>query len=279
MSSVNLVILSGRIEKDARISPAHYNPEERIARLTLITTRSWINKEGGREYKKTWHKLIVKRDNLVNLIEKYVRHGSHIIVNGELRMDAQASQYPAEILVNEIRLGKRNDPDVMFLGTPSHDLITASKDITHTDDSLNMILLAGYAGSDPETVTPTNSDSPDLEIVKYSLATTRSWTNKSTNERQERTTWHSIYTTRDLLKKQVLSQIKKGQWCMIVGEIGIRKLKPLENSDTPRYLTEINLKQLIGVPALLAGQPADTEPTITDCMMDSESESFDTIPF
>lgn len=281
MSSINLVVLSGRVERDPRISSAHYNPEERIARFSLVTTKSWTNKENVRENKKTWHRLLVKRENLVNLTEKYIKHGTHLIVTGELRLDTQGSQYPAEVLISEIRLGHKNDPiSLSFESTPGMEFAQESlTQGTSTDNSLNMIVLSGYIGNDAEITT--NPDS-DLEVAKFSLAVNRIWTNKSTNERQERKAWYTIYAIRDFPRKQIINYARKGRWCIVVGEIGIRKVKPTDTetpSDTSKYITDINLRQLAGTPISLESQPDsqhDTTHTHNTFHVDSGQ---DEIPF
>ena len=53
---------------------------------------------------------------------------------------------------------------------------------------VNKVILIGNVGSDPELRYTTNGSG----VANFSVATNESWTDKNTNERQERTEWHRI---------------------------------------------------------------------------------------
>ena len=54
--------------------------------------------------------------------------------------------------------------------------------------SVNKVILVGNLGKDPEVH---NSQAGD-KIVSFSLATSESWTDKTSGERRERTEWHRV---------------------------------------------------------------------------------------
>ena len=53
---------------------------------------------------------------------------------------------------------------------------------------VNKVILIGNLGSDPEV-----RYTPDgVPVANFSLATTESWNDRNTGERQERTEWHRL---------------------------------------------------------------------------------------
>lgn len=54
--------------------------------------------------------------------------------------------------------------------------------------SINKVTLIGNLGADPEVRT-TQAGS---KIVSFSLATSESWTDRTSGERKERTEWHRV---------------------------------------------------------------------------------------
>ena len=54
--------------------------------------------------------------------------------------------------------------------------------------SLNKVLLIGRLGNDPETREFPNGG----KVCNFSLATSESWKDNNTGERQEKTNWHNI---------------------------------------------------------------------------------------
>ena len=54
--------------------------------------------------------------------------------------------------------------------------------------SVNKVILVGNLGRDPEVRNAQNG----AKIVNFTLATSETWNDKQTGERQERTEWHRI---------------------------------------------------------------------------------------
>lgn len=242
--SINRVILFGTVDRDPEIRTAPYNPDERLVRFSLLTTKTWRKKDGACETKKTRHRLLIKRENLVSLIEKYTKKGSRLTVYGKLRTrtNEQTSQRYTEVLVNEITL------------CPSNLSAAQSDNVEVVDDSLNIIVLGGYVGGEPKI--NQGFSNPELQIARFSIATNEVWT--VDGARREHTTWHDVYTMRDKLRMQVEQYVKKGAYCVVVGELTNRKLVTEESTEEAgenegggtskggaKYITEINLQRLI----------------------------------
>ena len=101
---------------------------------------------------------------------------------------------------------------------------------------LNKFLLIGNVGKDPEIRTTQDGK----EIASFVLATSESWRNKSTGEKQERTEWHRIVVFSEGLVSVVKNYIKKGSKLYIEGVLKTRKWT--DASGQEKYTTEVVLQ-------------------------------------
>ena len=114
---------------------------------------------------------------------------------------------------------------------------------------VNKAIIIGHLGKDPE-VRYTNSGAP---VAKFSVATTESWNNKQTNNREERTEWHNIVVW-GRMAEVCGEYLKKGRPVYLEGRIQTRSWEDKEGNK--RYTTEIvaNTVQFLGS----RGQEAQT---------------------
>ncbi|MBM3277724.1 MAG: single-stranded DNA-binding protein [Candidatus Handelsmanbacteria bacterium] len=97
---------------------------------------------------------------------------------------------------------------------------------------VNKVILIGNIGSDPE-VKYTASGVP---VVNFSLATSESWTDKGSGQRQERTEWHRLVLWRKLA--EIAGQyLKKGSKIYVEGRLQTRSWD--DQSGQKKYMTEI----------------------------------------
>jgi single-strand DNA-binding protein len=82
MSSVNKVILVGRVGKDPEIRSMQSG--DNVASFTLATSERWKDKSGEQKEKTQWHNIVSFNQNLNKVIENYVSKGSQIYVEGSL---------------------------------------------------------------------------------------------------------------------------------------------------------------------------------------------------
>lgn len=94
---------------------------------------------------------------------------------------------------------------------------------------LNKVILIGRMGKDPDTY----QFEDGTKKISFSLATTESYRDKSTNEWKDITEWHNIVGYRYLAEKN----IAKGDLLYVEGKIKSRKYKDKDGND--RYTTEI----------------------------------------
>lgn len=126
--------------------------------------------------------------------------------------------------------------------------------------SVNKVILVGHLGGDPEIkALPSGS-----QMAKLSVATSESWTDKATGQKQERTEWHKVVVMDPKLAQICERYLSKGQLVYIEGSIQTRSWDDKE-SGQKRYMTEIKareMRMLGGRPdgARTAGGPSAPEP-------------------
>lgn len=102
--------------------------------------------------------------------------------------------------------------------------------------SLNKVTLIGNLGQDPEI----RSTNDGKEIANFSLATTESWKDKSTGEKQEKTEWHRVVCFSEGLVRVIKNYVKKGNKLYIEGQLQTRKWTDQKGYE--RYTTEVVLQ-------------------------------------
>jgi len=102
--------------------------------------------------------------------------------------------------------------------------------------SINMVILMGNLGRDPEVKTLQGGSL----IGKFSVATTQGWKDKQTDEWKEKTEWHNIVVWNEHLIKTISKYLKKGTKVYVIGQLETRKWQGNDGQD--RYTTEVVLK-------------------------------------
>jgi single-strand DNA-binding protein len=108
--SLNKAILIGNLGQDPEIRST--GSGQRVAQFSLATTRTWNDQQGQKQEKTEWHR-IVAWGRLVDVIERYVKKGDRLYVEGEIQYrqyeDKEGvTKYTTEINLREmIMLGGR----------------------------------------------------------------------------------------------------------------------------------------------------------------------------
>ena len=97
---------------------------------------------------------------------------------------------------------------------------------------INKVILVGNLGADPETKYGPSGDA----ITNLRIATSESWTDKNTGQKQERTEWHRVVVFKKLAEIAA-EYLSKGSQVYIVGSLRTRKWQDKEGRD--QYTTEI----------------------------------------
>jgi single-strand DNA-binding protein len=81
--SVNKVILVGNLGKDPEIRT--FQNGGRVAHFSLATSESWKDKTTGEKKDKTeWHRVSVFNEHLVGVIERFLKKGAKVYIEGQL---------------------------------------------------------------------------------------------------------------------------------------------------------------------------------------------------
>ncbi|MGE8593747.1 MAG: single-stranded DNA-binding protein, partial [Acinetobacter faecalis] len=102
---------------------------------------------------------------------------------------------------------------------------------------VNKVILVGTLGKDPETKTFQNGGS----LTQFSIATSESWTDKTSGERKEQTEWHRI-VLHNRLGEIAQQYLRKGSKVYIEGSLRTRQWT--DQSGQERYTTEIRGEQM-----------------------------------
>jgi len=118
--------------------------------------------------------------------------------------------------------------------------------------SLNKVQLIGRLGADPEPrYMPSGSAVTNLRI-----ATSETWKDKQTGDKQERTEWHSVAFF-GRLAEVAAEYLRKGSQCYVEGKLRTRKWQDRDGND--RYTTEIVANELVMLGGKRSEQPQQAE--------------------
>ena len=106
---------------------------------------------------------------------------------------------------------------------------------------INKVIVVGNLGADPDARYMPNGNA----VTNISVATTSSWKDKESGERQEKTEWHRVVFF-GRLAEIVSEYLKKGSQVYVEGRLQTRKWEDKEGND--RWTTEIvaNEMQMLG---------------------------------
>jgi len=89
MASVNKVILVGNLGRDPEV---RYTPSgTAVANFSLATTENWTNKEGQKESRTEWHR-VVAWGRLGEICGEYLSKGKQVYIEGRIRTNEWEDQ-------------------------------------------------------------------------------------------------------------------------------------------------------------------------------------------
>jgi len=106
--------------------------------------------------------------------------------------------------------------------------------------SVNKVIIMGNLGKDPEIRNFPNGG----KVCNFSVATSETWRDRNSGEKQERTQWHNISILSEPLVNIAERFLKKGSKVYLEGQLETRKWQ--DNSGADRYSTEIVLRPYKG---------------------------------
>ena len=141
--------------------------------------------------------------------------------------------------------------------------------------SINKVILVGNLGRDPEA----RHSQDGNKIVNISVATSESWTDRSSGERREKTEWHRVVIFNDRLGEIAEKYLKKGSQVYLEGSLQTRKWTT--NDGVEKYTTEIVLKKFNGTLTMLGGGNEGSPEVVPPPIIENETNKIldDEIPF
>lgn len=101
--SVNKVIIVGNLGADPEVKS--FQNGGRLANLRIATSEDWKDKATGEKKERTeWHTVVLNSDGLVGVAERFLKKGSKVYIEGQLRtrkwQDASGNdRYTTEVTV------------------------------------------------------------------------------------------------------------------------------------------------------------------------------------
>lgn len=114
---------------------------------------------------------------------------------------------------------------------------------------VNKVIIVGNLGADPEVRSFQNGG----KVCNLRVATSETWKDKSTGEKQERTEWHSVAIFGEGLAGVAERYLRKGSKVYLEGQLRTRKWQDQSGAD--RYTTEIVLQGPGAALTMLDGAP------------------------
>ena len=102
--SVNKVILIGNLGQDPEVKS--FQNGGRIANLRIATSESWKDKQTGERKERTeWHTVVLQSDGLVGVAERFLKKGSKVYIEGQLRTRKWQDQSGNDRYTTEVSVG------------------------------------------------------------------------------------------------------------------------------------------------------------------------------
>ncbi len=126
MSGVNKVILVGRLGTDPELKTVGQG--QSVARLSLASSENWTSKDGQKQERTEWHRIVVWGKQAENCA-KHLSKGRQIYVEGRLQTrqweDQQGQKrYTTEIIATTVQ----------FLSAPTHSNASADQHAQGSQD-------------------------------------------------------------------------------------------------------------------------------------------------
>jgi single-strand DNA-binding protein len=103
---VNKVILVGNLGRDPEVRSLPSG--QPVANFTVATSRRWKDRDGNRQERTEWHRVVIFNENLGRVAKSYLRKGSKVYLEGQLqtrKWQDQSGQdkYTTEVVLQRFR--------------------------------------------------------------------------------------------------------------------------------------------------------------------------------
>ncbi len=113
--SLNKVMLIGNLGQDPEIKS--FQNGGKICNLRIATSETWKDRQTGERKERTdWHTVVLQSEGLVGVAERYLRKGSKVYIEGQLRTRKWQDQSGNDRYTTEVTVGGMNGVMTMLDG-------------------------------------------------------------------------------------------------------------------------------------------------------------------
>ena len=104
--SVNKVILVGNLGADPEARSLNNGGE--VVNLSVATSERWTDRDGTRQERTEWHRVVIFNENLGKIAKQYLRKGSSVYLEGQLQTrkwqdNSGQDKYSTEVVLQRFR--------------------------------------------------------------------------------------------------------------------------------------------------------------------------------
>ena len=104
--SVNKVILVGNLGQDPEARTMGSGGE--VVNLSVATSENWKDRDGNRQERTEWHRVVIFNENLGRVAKQYLRKGSKVYLEGQLQTrkwqdNNGQDKYSTEVVLQRFR--------------------------------------------------------------------------------------------------------------------------------------------------------------------------------
>jgi single-strand DNA-binding protein len=106
MAGVNKVILVGNLGDDPESRSMGSGGE--VVNLRVATSESWKDRDGNRQERTEWHRVVIFNENLGKVAKSYLKKGSKVYLEGQLQTrkwtdNSGQDKYSTEVVLQRFR--------------------------------------------------------------------------------------------------------------------------------------------------------------------------------
>jgi single-strand DNA-binding protein len=106
MAGVNKVILVGNLGDDPESRSMSTGGE--VVNLRVATSESWKDRDGNRQERTEWHRVVIFNENLGRVAKQFLKKGSKVYLEGQLQTrkwtdNSGQDKYSTEVVLQRFR--------------------------------------------------------------------------------------------------------------------------------------------------------------------------------
>ena len=106
MAGVNKVILVGNLGDDPEARSLNNGGE--VVNLRVATSENWKDRDGNRQERTEWHRVVIFNENLGKVAKSYLKKGSKVYLEGQIQTrkwtdNSGADRYSTEVVLQRFR--------------------------------------------------------------------------------------------------------------------------------------------------------------------------------